>query len=677
MIRFDELNEPQRQAVEHKEGPLLILAGAGSGKTRVITYRLAYLLQYHNIPAQKLLAVTFTNKAADEMRERLSQLAGKTTKKVILSTFHSLGVRILRKQAEHAGYRKNFVIYDQNDQLSLVREIIKDRALDFAGHNAYTLLSRISSAKNLEETPEKYLDQSNPEEVLFGDLYKHYLERTRGCNAIDFDDILILVSKLLEDNEEIRRYYQQFFEYIMVDEYQDTNRLQFRFIELLLGESRNICVVGDDDQAVYSWRGADPEIILEFENHFIGARVIKLEQNYRSTQTILTAANTVIAHNRRRVKKQLWSAQAGGARIAVLKAQNELEEAEKVMGMIQSRKLMVRGANYSHFAVLVRTNFQLRPLEEAARAVDLPYQLIGGTSFYERPEIRNVISYLKTIKNPSDELNFKRALQFPKRGVGATSLLKAYEHCRQHNMSLFQAFQEAEHIADLRPAAKHAMAIFVNLIKDYQKRFRSGSISAVAANLVKEVGFIEALKETVKELKARDAKINNVREFLGSIQRFEQKSERKGLSTFLDRISLITNSDYLKEKEERAIFLTVHSAKGLEFPYVFLYGMNDGQFPSKRALEEGSLEEERRLCYVAMTRAQKELTISYAVQKKRYKEILQLEPSRFLKEMSDDVLEAPVFSEEKPEAKERRKEKERDDVAAMFKRFREQNFKMG
>lgn len=676
MLDLNHLNPPQRQAVQHTEGPVLILAGAGSGKTRVITYRLAYLLLHKRVPAQNLLAVTFTNKAAQEMQERLRQLAGAPAQKAMISTFHALGVRILRQQAQHIGYRKNFVIYDQHDQLALVREIVKERALDFAGHNTFELLGRISTAKNNAEQPGKFAQQSNPEEMLFGDLYEHYLQRTRNCNAVDFDDILLLATHLLEKHPEIRRIYQDQFRYLMVDEYQDTNSLQYRFITLLLGEHRNLCVVGDDDQAIYSWRGANPEIILQFEQHFAGARVIKLEQNYRSTQTILHAANTVIKNNRRRKAKELWSARHGGQLIRILKAENEIDEAEQVVSAITTKKLLDPKVRFSDFAVLVRTNFQLRPLEEAARNANLPYQLIGGSSFYERPEIRTLIAYLKLMRNPDDELSLKRALEFPRRGVGAATLLKLHEHCHKTNRNLLRAFHDAPQVEDIRPAALHAITGFVHLIEKYRQRFRHEKLSAVTEELVKEVAYLKALEETTADAKAREAKLINVREFLGSLKRFEQNSDDPSLAGFLDRVSLISDSDYLNEKNDRAIFLTMHSAKGLEFPYVFLFGMNDGQFPSNRSLESGTIEEERRLCYVAITRAQRELSISYSAKKLRYKEILELQPSRFIEEMPAEVLENAMIAAETPEQAAQREAAERDDVALMMRRFRENNFKL-
>ena len=676
MLRLDQLNEPQRQAVQHTEGPLLILAGAGSGKTRVITYRLAHLLLHKNIPAHNLLAVTFTNKAANEMQERLRHVAGAAAQKVTLATFHALGVRILRQQAAHAGYRKNFVIYDQTDQLALVREIVKDRALDFAGHNTNELLGRISSAKNSGEAPAKFLKQTNAEEMLFGDLYEHYLQRTRGCNAIDFDDILILATNLLEQNEEVRRHYQERFRYIMVDEYQDTNPLQYRFIRLLLGPHRNLCVVGDDDQAIYSWRGADPEMILQFEQHFAGARVIKLEQNYRAHQTLLDAANAIIRNNLRRKDKRLWSQQRSNVRIVLLQAENENDEAERIMNALMQRKMSDPAIRFADFAVLVRTNFQLRPLEEAARNAGVAYQLIGGTSFYERPEVRNCIAYLKLMRNPDDELNLKRALEFPKRGIGSATLMKLHEYCQRARKNLFHAMKDAAQVGEMRPATLHTIAEFVQLVDKYRARYRQGAISAVTEDLIKEIGYIKAVEESVADEKAREAKVINVREFLGSVKRFEQNSEEPTLDAFLDRISLISDSDYLNEKVDRAIFLTVHSAKGLEFPFVFLFGMNEGQFPSTRSIASGSVEEERRLCYVAVTRAQRELTVSFSTKRTRYKEVLEMQPSRFIKEMPPEVLEQTLEHLTSPEQKAQREAEEREDLVAMLRRFRENNFKL-
>ncbi|NUO84367.1 ATP-binding domain-containing protein, partial [candidate division KSB1 bacterium] len=439
---------------------------------------------------------------------------------------------------------------------------------------------------------------------------------------------------------------------------------------------RNLCVVGDDDQAIYSWRGADPEMILQFEQHFAGARVIKLEQNYRSHQALLDAANAIIRNNVRRKDKRLWSQQSSEARIAIICAENENDEAEKVMNAIMLRKMHDPSLRFADFAVLVRTNFQLRPLEEAARNVGVAYQLIGGTSFYERPEIRNLIAFMKLMRNPEDELNLKRALQFPKRGIGSATLIKLHEYCLRTHKNLFHAFKDAAQLEDMRPATLHAISEFVHLIEKYRARFRQGNLSGVSEDLVKELAYIKAVEETTADEKAREAKVINVREFLGSIKRFEQNSEEPSLDGFLDRISLISDSDYLNEKVDRAIFLTVHSAKGLEFPFVFLFGMNEGQFPSTRSMENGSVEEERRLCYVAVTRAQRELTVSFSAKRTRYKEVLEMQPSRFLKEIPSEILEQPLEHLTSPEHKAQREAEEREDMATMLRRFRENNFKM-
>ncbi|MDZ7288996.1 MAG: UvrD-helicase domain-containing protein [candidate division KSB1 bacterium] len=670
MFRLKDLNPQQRQAVEHTEGPLLILAGAGSGKTRVITYRLAYLLEYKRIPPENLLAVTFTNKAAREMKERLEGLVGKPAGKVTLSTFHSLGVKILRQHVEAFGYRKNFVIYDESDQLALIREIVKDRALDFAGHNASQLLSRVSQAKNEGRSPEQYLNAGNPEELLFGDLYDQYLERTRGFNAIDFDDILILVTRLLTAHPEIRSRYQTLYRYIMVDEYQDTNPLQDRFIGLLADHRRNLCVVGDDDQSIYSWRGANPEIILHFEQKYPGARVIKLEQNYRSTQLLLDAANAVIKNNKRRKGKNLWTAWKGGTKIKVVRGADENSEAEEVFNEIVRRRLLDPKLRYSDFAILVRTNFQMRPLEEAARAANVPYQLIGGDSFYDRAEIRDLIAYLKIMRNPDDELNFKRALHFPKRGIGAQTLLRMHAYCHTTGTSLYRAFHEAESIAELRPPAAHAMLQFVHLIDEFRRKFREGKLSAVTEELVKRLDFIRALQETSHDEKVVERRQNNVSEFLGSMKRFEQTSEDTTLAGFLDRLSLISETDYFDRQAERVVIMTVHAAKGLEFPYVFIYGMNDGQFPSRRAVEDGGEEEERRLCYVAITRAQYELIISFCQKKTRYKEELALEPSRFLREIPEELFDRSPFHIESAEQIAQREAEEKEEILAMIQKIK-------
>jgi DNA helicase-2/ATP-dependent DNA helicase PcrA len=670
MSRLNDLNPQQRQAVEQTEGPLLILAGAGSGKTRVITYRLAYLLEAKRVPPENLLAVTFTNKAAREMKERLEGLAGKSANKVTLSTFHSLGVRILRKHVEPLGYRKNFVIYDESDQLALIREIIKDDAMDFAGHNAAQLLGRVSAAKNDGHEPEQLFKTQNAEELLFRDLYGQYLERTRGFNAIDFDDILILATKLLAEHPEICAEYQKLYRYLMVDEYQDTNPLQDRFIGLLAGPRRNLCVVGDDDQSIYSWRGANPEIMLHFEDKYPGARVIKLEQTYRSTQLILDTANAIIKHNQRRKGKNLWTARQGGAKIKVLRGTNENDEAEKLFTEINSQRMLDSKRRFSDYAILVRTNFQMRPLEEAARAANVPYQLIGGDSFYDRAEIRDLIAYLKIMRNPDDELNFKRALHFPKRGIGAQTLLRMHAYCHAHHKSLHRAFHEAEFIEELRGPTAHAMIQFAHLIDEFRRKFREGKLSEVAEELTKRLDFLRALQEVSHDEKVIEKRQNNVREFLGSLKRFEQSSEDPTLVGFLDRISLVSDTDYLNRQIDRVVILTVHSAKGLEFPNVFIYGMNDGQFPSRRACEEGGEEEERRLFYVAITRAQRQLVVSFCEKKTRYKEEVNLEPSRFLREIPTQLFERSPFEPESEQEIAQREAEENDDILTMIQKIK-------
>jgi DNA helicase-2/ATP-dependent DNA helicase PcrA len=670
MSRLHDLNPEQRQAVAHTEGPVLILAGAGSGKTRVITYRLAYLLEAKRVPPENLLAVTFTNKAAREMKERLEGLAGKIAARVTLSTFHSLGVRILRKHGEALGYRKNFVIYDESDQLALIREIIKDEAMEFGGHNPTQLLGRVSAAKNDGQAPEQFFKTANAEELLFRDLYNQYLQRTRGFNAIDFDDILILATKLLAEHPEICAFYQNLYRYIMVDEYQDTNPLQDRFIGLLAGQRRNLCVVGDDDQSIYSWRGANPEIMLHFEEKYPGARVIKLEQNYRSTEKILDAANAVIKNNKRRKGKNLWTARQGGVKIKVLRGANENDEAEKVFAEITSQRLLDTKRRLSDYAILVRTNFQMRPLEEAARAANVPYQLIGGDSFYDRAEIRDLIAYLKVMRNPDDELNFKRALHFPKRGIGSQTLLRMHAYCHAHHKNLYRAFHEAEFIEDLRGPTAQAMIQFAHLIDEFRRKFCEGKLSEIAEELVKRLDFMRALQETSHDEKTIEKRQNNVREFLGSLKRFEQTSDDPTLAGFLDRLSLVSDTDYLNRQVDRVVILTVHAAKGLEFPYVFIYGMNEGQFPSKRACEEGGEEEERRLCYVAITRAQRELAVSFCQKKTRYKEELNLEPSRFLREIPAELFERSPFEPESAEAMSQREAAEQEEVLTMIQQIK-------
>jgi ATP-dependent DNA helicase Rep/DNA helicase-2/ATP-dependent DNA helicase PcrA len=644
MFDLRSLNPPQREAVKHTEGPLLVLAGAGSGKTRVITCRITYLLQRLHIPPTAILAVTFTNKAAREMQERMEEMAGrKACDGVTVSTFHSLGVRILRREIHHAGYKGNFTIYATSDQAGIVRQIYRELGVDAKKTPPELVLWKISAAKNALVTPEKYTPRyGDPLELLTAQVYPRYQRALKACNAVDFDDIIMLTVSILKDRPESLSHWQERFHYLMVDEYQDTNPSQYLLIHLLAQKRRNLCVVGDDDQSIYGWRGADVEKILAFEHDYPGCRVVKLEQNYRSTSTILEAANHVIRNNVKRKEKRLWTDSGPGRPIDLVVARDDEEEASSVVERIQVERFK-HDLSYGDFAVLYRTNAQSRAFEEQLRFASIPYVLVGGMQFYERREVKDTLAYLKVLDNPADEQALLRILNFPRRGIGDGAVSKISAWSLENGCTLFDACGRVEEIPGLSAPAREQVFYFHRMLADEVSRFRQpGGLSHRAGELFKRLGIEEELYRTVDDPKLARRKVENVGEIVNSLAAFEEKSRKATLAGFLEKVSLMDEDRFgNKEKpgeRDAVVLMSLHSSKGLEFPYVFLVGLEEGVLPHKRSEEEGTIDEERRLCYVGITRARRHLTITRCHSRKKYGKLEERDPSRFLAEIPEHLV---------------------------------------
>ncbi|RNC29438.1 MAG: ATP-dependent DNA helicase PcrA [Candidatus Dichloromethanomonas elyunquensis] len=650
MYYLQDLNPAQRQAVESGEGPLLILAGAGSGKTRVLTYRIAHLIA-KGIDPWNILAITFTNKAAQEMRDRVLALVGSEGEGLWAATFHAACVRILRREiSQLPGYTRSFVIYDAADQLALIKECMRELNLDEKKFAPRAVQGVISDAKN------KLMDAVSFEAAA-GDyfqeksaaVYRLYQKKLISNNALDFDDIILLAVKLFRECPEVLSYYQEKFRYILVDEYQDTNHAQYILINLLAKRYRNLCVVGDDDQSVYGWRGADIQNILDFERDYPEAKVLKLEQNYRSTGRILQAANEVVSHNFNRKGKSLWTENREGDPILLYQAVNEHDEARYITEKIRLYS-DTEGRKYSDFAVLYRTNAQSRVLEEHFMKESIPYKIYSGTKFYERMEIKDILSYLRLIHNPADRVSFARVINVPKRGIGKGTLDKVLEYAEEQGMAILDALTEAAYIPGLQARAVASLASFHELISGLCREAQKGvPVTKLTERILKETGYMAALRlENTVEAESR---IENLNEFLSVTAEYDQNIEEyleepefaeeqkmMLLGGFLEQVSLVAEIDTYDEAEDAVKLMTMHSAKGLEFPVVFAVGLEDGIFPSSRSiLEQFLLEEERRLCYVTITRAKEKLLISYAEQRMLYGRIQDSLPSRFLKEIPQDL----------------------------------------
>ena len=669
MNSLKTLNAQQKEAVTTLDGPIMILAGAGSGKTRVIIQRIAYLIQKKQVPPQQIIAVTFTNKAAEEMRKRLQGILSGKQEGIHLSTFHSLGVGLLRNSIHHLGYRSNFIIYDTRDQFSVIKTIMEDQDFDDSELiDAKSVHYEICQAKSTGILPEEFMDQhASQQKQLVGKIFRHYQKTMKGCNAIDFDDILNLTVTLFEEHPEVMDSLTERFRYIMVDEYQDTNHIQYKLLRHLTKRHRNLCVVGDDDQSIYGWRGAEVKNILNFERNYPDVKFIRLEQNYRSTQKILTAANQVISENTQRMPKKLWSEKHVGEKLDWLLADSEEEELEAVTRKIRT-KIMQHGRRYLDYSILYRSNFQSRLVEEALREAKIPYRMLGGTSFYDREEIRDALAYLKVIHNPNDEVSLHRIINTPRRGIGKTSLIKAYEYCHETHLPLFKVMRDARKYERIPKDSAFKMEIFTGIISNYKQRFANEVLGTVLKDLLDEIGYLRFLETRSGDAKTRERRIMNVLELQVSVRKFSDKFPEANLQSFLERVSLFTQSDNDPEtKADQVSIMTLHSAKGLEFPFVFMVGMSEGVFPNNRAIEEGGEDEERRLCYVGITRAQQELTFSMAKSRKRYGESIKQEPSRFLLNIDPELLAVPIIGEASEKVK---KELSRESRSAFFSQMK-------
>lgn len=608
-----------------------MLAGAGSGKTRVLTHRIAYLLERGLAAPDEVLAITFTNKAAEEMKERVALLVGQQARRMWVSTFHSFCARVLRAHAERLGYRRGFTIYDQGDSIRLVKRCIVELGKDPKRFNPRSFAAQIGAAKNALVGPDDYLRQTEgymAENVA--EVYGLYQQRLYENNAVDFDDLIMQTVALLELFPEVRERYQERFRYIHVDEYQDTNHAQYRLVNILAAKHRNLCVVGDDDQSVYSWRGADIRNILDFERDYPEARVVKLEQNYRSTQTILDAANAVVANNVSRKAKRLWTAGEEGERIRVFAAGDEYAEARFVVSEI--RRLLDGGARPSDVAVFYRTNAQSRTLEDVLVREGIPYQVIGGLRFYERAEVKDAMAYLSVIANPADDVSLERIANVPKRGLGATSLGKLQEHARRAGTTLYEALAEPE-AAGLSGKARRACEELRRLFEGWRVAAREVGPAELAEAVLEESGYRGEL-EAERTVEA-EQRLDNLEELINAARAYETAEPEPSLEGFLQELALYSEQDALDTGGGSVTLMTLHNAKGLEFPHVFIVGMEEGTFPHARALDEQNLEEERRLCYVGITRAMKSLTLSYARVRSSRGEREPRMPSRFLSEIPE------------------------------------------
>lgn len=659
MSIYDTLNEQQKEAVLHTEGPLLILAGAGSGKTRVLTHRIAYLIEEKGVNPWNILAITFTNKAAGEMRERVDNLVGFGSESIWVSTFHSMCVRILRRYIDLLGFDTNFTIYDTDDQKTLMKDICKLLQIDTKLFRERSLLAAISQAKNELVTPEEFRIQAQGDfsRQKIASVYEEYEKQMRANNALDFDDLLVKAVQLFQTQADVLDYYQERFRYIMVDEYQDTNTVQFELVRLLSAKYRNLCVVGDDDQSIYKFRGANIRNILDFEQVFPDAKVIKLEQNYRSTSNILNAANAVIRHNHGRKDKTLWTDNGEGDKINVRQFDTAFDEAEYIVGDIRERVESGKAA-YNDHAILYRTNAQSRMFEEKFVTANIPYKIVGGINFYARREIKDLLAYLKTIDNGRDDLAVRRIINVPKRGIGLTSINRVQEYASGREIGFYEALRAVDLIPNIgRGASK--LESFVALIEHFKTDAKELTISELMQEILEETGYIESLKEEGSE--EAESRIENIDELISKITAYEETCEDRDepatLNGFLEEVALVADIDSLDESNDYVVLMTLHSAKGLEFPHVYLAGMEDGIFPSYMTItadDPEEVEEERRLCYVGITRAEEELTLTCARRRMIRGETQYNKMSRFLKEIPMELLSTgAVF--QKPEPEEERK----------------------
>lgn len=679
MSIYDTLNPMQKEAVLHTEGPLLILAGAGSGKTRVLTHRIAYLIEEKEVNPWNILAITFTNKAAGEMRERVDSLVGFGAESIWVSTFHSTCVRILRRYIEHLGYTTSFSIYDSDDQKTLMKQVFKTLDIDTKQYKERSVLGIISSAKDKLISPEEFLLNAGQDfrQKKVGEIYREYQNQLKKNNALDFDDLIVKTVELFQNDSQILDYYQERFRYIMVDEYQDTNTAQFKLISLLASKYGNLCVVGDDDQSIYKFRGANIGNILGFEHVFPDAKVIRLEQNYRSTKNILNAANAVIANNTSRKSKTLWTENSEGERIHFRQFMNGYEEAEYVVGEI-SRAHRENGAKYKDCAVLYRTNAQSRLFEEKCLLANIPYKIVGGVNFYARKEIKDLLCYLKTIDNSRDDLAVRRIINVPKRGIGATTLGRIQDYADKMSVSFYDALRVAEEVPSIGRSLSKIDG-FVTFIQSLKSKAESYTVRELLEEVIELTGYVAELK--AEDTEESQARIENIDELISKAESYQEAMEEQGqpatLSGFLEEIALIADIDSVDPDQDYVLLMTLHSAKGLEFPRVFLVGMEDGIFPSYMSIvsdDRSDLEEERRLCYVGITRAMENLTLTSARQRMLRGEVQYNKVSRFVREIPRELVDLGQEAQEKKKKIEEMIQADRN-LAKMKMAFETKTFK--
>ncbi|MBM7624518.1 DNA helicase PcrA [Sporohalobacter salinus] len=648
---LQDLNPQQQEAAKHKEGPLLVLAGAGSGKTMVLTHRIAYLIGKFDVDPYNILAVTFTNKAAEEMRERIEKLIAKDSDSIWMSTFHSIAVRLLRREINKLGYDRNFTIYDTTDQKALIKDIIKNELnLDTKQFKPRSVLNQISNAKNeLIDVDDFQQGVGSYFERVVGEIYELYQNQLKENNALDFDDLIMKTVELFEEYELVLEYYQNRFRYILVDEYQDVNHAQYKLVNLLADSHKNICVVGDDDQGIYGFRGADISNILNFEKDYPETKVVKLEQNYRSTGKILDAAYGVVRNNRGRKPKKLWTKNDDGAPLQLYKARDEKEEAKYITKKIKKLKEKEEDLDYEDFAVLYRTNAQTRVLEDVFRKQGIPYRMIGGLKFYDRKEIKDILAYLRVLYNPNDDISLQRIINVPKRGIGATTVGRLNKFAAQHNISFYQAVQRVDEIDSINSRCSGKVRKFSEMMSYFRQRADEINALELTEELLDEIGYLKKLRE--KDTTKARSRIENIKELLTDIEEYIEQEGDITLGGYLEEVALITDIDNMEDEASSVVMMTLHSAKGLEFPVVFLSGMEEGLFPHSRSLDDKeTIEEERRLCYVGMTRAEKKLYLTHALSRKVYGQRSYNPVSRFIEEIPPRLFNTDEGNKENTES---------------------------
>ncbi len=636
------LNKDQKDAVIHTEGPLLIMAGAGSGKTRVLTHRIAYIIEQKHVMPWHILAITFTNKAAREMRERVSKLLDESGNDVWVSTFHALCVRILRRNIDKLGYDRAFTIADTSEQRTLIKRILREKNIDPKKFDPRSILAAISNAKNELLTPKAYTGQlsNNLFEKVVADVYKRYQDELRRNDSLDFDDLIMMTIQLFDKSPETLAYYQDKFHYIHVDEYQDTNEAQYKLVNTLAKKNQNLCVVGDADQSIYGWRGANMQNILDFKKDYPDAHVTLLEQNYRSTKTVLAAANSVIAHNLNRADKNLWTDNAEGSQISYYRGQSENDEARYVVAKIQEEMQQPK-RDYGSFAILYRTNAQSRVIEETLLKANVPYTIVGGHKFYDRKEIRDTLAYLTLLGNANDSMSFERVINEPKRGIGETSIERLRQFANDHGWSLLEAAGNVDLANEISGRAKNAIATFAELISEISIKLESLTITEITNEILDKSGYLSTLKAS-KSLQAQ-SRLENLEEFLSVTEKYDNEHPdlhgKENLINFLSDLALVSDQDDVEDDNKQVTLMTLHAAKGLEFPVVFMMGMEEGLFPLSRASEDQKeLEEERRLAYVGITRAKEKLYLTNAYSRMLYGRPQTNPESRFVDEIKPELL---------------------------------------